>query len=198
LTKKIQNSTFTRIRLKNLNQILNVKCLNVQADVEFLSGLHIMDYSLLLGVHNVDAAEDEEENEDLAEGEDGDEEEGLDEEYDSAASGGVALTPPDSPRPCTRSPGRSAKAAPPPAATTARGKIDPDKDIYAIPSRASSQKREIYFLALVDILTHYGVKKQAAKVAKTVKYGSSSDGISTVDPEQYAARFLEFVSNAIE
>jgi 1-phosphatidylinositol-5-phosphate 4-kinase len=53
-------------------------------------------------------------------------------------------------------------------------------------------------LALVDILTHYGVKKQAAKVAKTVKYGSSSDGISTVDPEQYAARFLEFVSNAIE
>ena len=50
----------------------------------------------------------------------------------------------------------------------------------------------------VDILTHYGVKKQAAKVAKTVKYGSSVDGISTVDPEQYAARFLEFISNAIE
>jgi hypothetical protein len=40
----------------------------------------------------------------------------------------------------------------------------------------------------VDILTHYGVKKQAAKVAKTVKYGSSVDGISTVDPDQYAAR----------
>ncbi len=40
----------------------------------------------------------------------------------------------------------------------------------------------------MDILTHYGVKKQAAKVAKTVKYGSSVDGISTVDPDQYAAR----------
>ena len=35
--------------------------------------------------------------------------------------------------------------------------IDPEKDIYAIPSRASSQKREIYFLALVDILTQYGM-----------------------------------------
>ena len=41
-----------------------------------------MDYSLLLGVHDVDAAEEEDE---LVppEGDDGDEEEGLDEEYDS-------------------------------------------------------------------------------------------------------------------
>ena len=53
--------------------------------------------------------------------------------------------------------------------------IDPEQDIYAIPSRASSHKREIYFLALVDILTQYGVKKQAAKVAKTVKYGSKGE-----------------------
>ena len=77
------------------------------------------------------------------------------------------------------------------------GRIDPEKDIYAIPSR-STDNREIYFLAVVDILTHYGVKKAAAKVAKTVKYGSGVEGISTVEPEQYAARFLEFVSNAIE
>ena len=152
-----------------------------------------MDYSLLLGVHDVDAAEEEEE---LApqEGDDEEDDGGLDEEYDSGASGGAALTPPESPQACTRSPG-GAKEPPTPHP---RGKIDPEKDIYAIPSRASSQKREIYFLALVDILTHYGVKKQAAKVAKTVKYGSSVDGISTVDPDQYATRFLEFISNAIE
>merc|ERR1711988_11374 len=109
----------------------------LKADVNFLSNLHVMDYSLLLGVHDIDLA----------------------------ANGAV---------------------------------IDPEKDIYAIPSRTTSQKREIYFLALVDILTQYGVKKQAAKVAKTVKYGSSVDGISTVEPEQYATRFLEFISNAIE
>ncbi len=78
------------------------------------------------------------------------------------------------------------------------GRIDPEKDIYAIPSRSTSQNREIYFLALVDILTHYGVKKQAAKVAKTVKYGSSVDGISTQEPDQYASRFLEFIGKAIE
>ena len=59
-------------------------------------------------------------------------------------------------------------------------------------------KREIYFLALIDILTHYGVKKQAAKAAKTVKYGSHVDGISTVEPDQYGRRFLEFMDKVIE
>lgn len=68
------------------------------------------------------------------------------------------------------------------------------------------------------MLTQYGVKKQvsaiytihwfcsniycsfaqAAKAAKTVKYGSNVDGISTCDPEQYAKRFIEFIDKAIE
>jgi len=129
---------------------LKLNHLLLQADVEFLSGLHIMDYSLLLGVHDVDAAEEEDEII-PPEGDDGDEEEGLDEEYDSGASGGVALTPPDSPQACARSPGGPKEVAPP----TPRGKIDPEKDIYAIPSRASSQKREIYFLALVPVTTFF-------------------------------------------
>jgi len=154
----------------------------LKADVNFLTSLHVMDYSLLLGVHNVDLADEEEANR-LANPVD-EVEEANEEDYDSGGSG-VALTPPDSPRV--------------PSYMAANGAlIDPEKDIYAIPSRASSQKREIYFLALVDILTQYGVKKQAAKVAKTVKYGSSVEGISTVEPEQYALRFLEFISNAIE
>lgn len=39
---------------------------------------------------------------------------------------------------------------------------------------------------------------QAAKAAKTVKYGSNVDGISTCDPDQYAKRFLDFMDKAIE
>jgi len=58
--------------------------------------------------------------------------------------------------------------------------------------------REVYFIALIDVLTHYGVKKQAAKAAKTLKHGSNVDGISTCDPEQYGKRFIEFLSKAIE
>ena len=74
--------------------------------------------------------------------------------------------------------------------------IDQEKDIYAIPSLG---KDEVYFLALVDILTTYGMKKQAAKVAKTFYKGTDNvQGISTIEPEQYANRFLEFISNAME
>lgn len=157
------------------------------ADVDFLTRLNIMDYSLLLGIHNVDQANQEvdeipEEDED-------------DEEYDSGGSG-VALTPPDSP---------GVARHPLLTGTIADGRIDPEKDIYAIPSRgqqgqgaAANAQNDIYFLALVDILTQYGAKKQVAKAAKTVKYGSSVEGISTVDPEQYAKRFLAFISEAIE
>ena len=81
---------------------------------------------------------------------------------------------------------------------TPLARIDPDRDIYAIPARGSHAHKHIYFLALVDVLTHYGVKKVAAKAAKTVKYGSNVEGISTAEPDQYAKRFLAFIADAIE
>ena len=54
----------------------------------------------------------------------------------------------------------------------------------------------IYFVALVDILTRYGVKKRTAQAAKSVKHGVGAE-ISTVKPEQYARRFIEFVEKFI-
>lgn len=78
------------------------------------------------------------------------------------------------------------------------GGIIPELDIYAIPSCETAPVREIYFIGIIDVLTHYGVKKQAAKAAKTVKYGSNVDGISTCDPDQYGKRFLDFILKAIE
>jgi 1-phosphatidylinositol-5-phosphate 4-kinase len=52
-------------------------------------------------------------------------------------------------------------------------------------------------MALIDILTHYGVKKRTAQAAKTVKHGAGAE-ISTVKPEQYMRRFLEFVTKNIQ
>ena len=61
----------------------------LSADVEFLTKNDIMDYSLLLGIHDTkQAVEDDRDAEE--------EEDEEDEEYDSGGSG-VALTPPESP-----------------------------------------------------------------------------------------------------
>lgn len=58
-------------------------------------------------------------------------------------------------------------------------------------------RREIYFIALIDVLTNYGVKKRTAQAAKTMKHGAGAE-ISTVKPDQYARRFMEFVEKIIE
>lgn len=66
--------------------------------------------------------------------------------------------------------------------------------IFGIPSNTET-KKEIYFMALIDILTQYGLKKRSANVAKTVKYGDQE--ISTVKPEQYSKRFLDFINKIV-
>lgn len=63
--------------------------------------------------------------------------------------------------------------------------------------RCVLDRHEIYFMGLIDILTHYGMKKRSAAAAKTMKYGSGAE-ISTVHPEQYMRRFLEFIESVIE
>ncbi|XP_061719726.1 phosphatidylinositol 5-phosphate 4-kinase type-2 alpha isoform X2 [Cydia pomonella] len=156
------------------------------ADVEFLTKLHLMDYSLLLGMHECGRGEAEAEAAQQAE-QDSEPESETDSDTDNRHGDRWGFTtPPDSPRGAA------------PGARALYAGIIPEIDIYAIPSQEGAPKKEIYFVALIDVLTHYGVKKQAAKAAKTVKYGSNVDGISTCDPEQYGKRFIEFVAKAIE
>ncbi|XP_059621514.1 phosphatidylinositol 5-phosphate 4-kinase type-2 alpha [Phlebotomus argentipes] len=150
----------------------------LNADVDFLTKLHLMDYSLLLGIHDCNRAEEDLANEGLQGGARG--ETSDSEECDSGERFNYN-TPPDSPRYIGQG---------------QYNEIIPEIDIYAISS--VPERREIYFIAIIDVLTHYGVKKQAAKAAKTVKYGSNVDGISTCDPEQYAKRFIDFIDKAIE
>ncbi|XP_013864626.1 phosphatidylinositol 5-phosphate 4-kinase type-2 gamma [Austrofundulus limnaeus] len=144
-------------------------------DLEFLVRMRIMDYSLLLGIHDVQRAEREEEEAEESSIEE--EEEG---EHDLAAA------------PSSTSPEgiagymKSFKAMGP-------GEFDPYVDVYATQSAAAAPRREVYFMGLIDVLTQYDTKKKAAHAAKAVKNGTGAE-ITTVHPEQYAKRFKEFIT----
>lgn len=189
---------------------------------QFLATLKIMDYSLLVGIHDVERAEQEEMD---VEGV------GEEEEYENDGMGGGVLTgsfgtPPDSP-------GNPLNCG----GFFGPGEFDPSVDVYAIKSHDSeghpsdlqnllqlwterwhlrfiqklcicvsnkatqkkyshcsfycllsgeskallcvvlvlgAVKKEVYFMAIIDILTHYDAKKKAAHAAKTVKHGVSA------------------------
>ncbi|XP_047439293.1 phosphatidylinositol 5-phosphate 4-kinase type-2 gamma-like isoform X2 [Mugil cephalus] len=144
-------------------------------DIEFLVHMKIMDYSLLLGIHDVERAEREEEEEMESSYEEEEEDEnGLSHAPGSISPEGIAGYM------------NSFKPMGP-------GEFDPYVDMYAIQSAIGAPRREVYFMGLIDMLTEYDTKKKAAHAAKAVKHGAGAE-ISTVHPEQYAKRFREFIT----
>uniref|UniRef100_A0AAR2KJQ1 Phosphatidylinositol 5-phosphate 4-kinase type-2 alpha n=1 Tax=Pygocentrus nattereri TaxID=42514 RepID=A0AAR2KJQ1_PYGNA len=135
-------------------------------DVEFLAQLKLMDYSLLVGLHDVEQGEQEQPEEEKSDG-------------------GVTGSPPDSPSNTLD----SNKPLGP-------GEFDTNVDVYAIRSNENAPKKEVYFMAIIDILTPYDAKKKAAHAAKTVKHGAGAE-ISTVNPEQYSKRFYDFITTIL-
>ncbi|VDP86915.1 unnamed protein product [Echinostoma caproni] len=95
------------------------------------------------------------------------------------------LTPPDSP---TNDPGTEQPFC---------GDLHPNLEYYAIKSSPESPRSLIYFVAIIDILTRYGMRKRTAQTYKTVKHGAGAD-ISTVKPELYGRRLLDFITQCIE
>ncbi|XP_038608327.1 phosphatidylinositol 5-phosphate 4-kinase type-2 gamma isoform X2 [Tachyglossus aculeatus] len=147
----------------------------LKRDVEFLVQLKIMDYSLLLGIHDVERAEQEQEQE-------------LDGEGDSGAA--PHLLPPGFYGSSPEGIGGSVHAHRP----LGPGEFESLIDVYAVRSAQGAPQQEVYFMGVIDILTQYDARKKAAHAAKTVKHGAGAE-ISTVHPEQYAKRFLDFISN---
>uniref|UniRef100_A0A8D3DW04 Phosphatidylinositol 5-phosphate 4-kinase type-2 alpha n=1 Tax=Scophthalmus maximus TaxID=52904 RepID=A0A8D3DW04_SCOMX len=168
--------------LEKLRKDVEVRYTSVSIDLSlcalclltFLAQLKLMDYSLLVGIHDVERSEQEE-----VESEDNDAEE------EGESDGGGIGTPPDSPSNTLD----STKPLLP-------GEFDPTIDVYAIKSNDGAPRKEVYFMAIIDILQHYDAKKKAAHAAKTVKHGAGAE-ISTVNPEQYSKRFHDFITNIL-
>ncbi|XP_014666783.1 PREDICTED: phosphatidylinositol 5-phosphate 4-kinase type-2 beta-like isoform X2 [Priapulus caudatus] len=155
-------------------------------DVGFLTNLHLMDYSLLVGIHDcqtgrdaADALQEEYENEN-----------GTDAEGSESDNGGQKPTPPGTPSPKT-----AVEVAP----FDFDLEFHPEEDIYGIPGteEEDGNRKEVYYLALIQVLTEYNAQKRTAHAMKTVKHGTRAD-ISTVGPEQFSRRLLDFVAKVIE
>uniref|UniRef100_A0A674NSG0 Phosphatidylinositol 5-phosphate 4-kinase type-2 gamma n=1 Tax=Takifugu rubripes TaxID=31033 RepID=A0A674NSG0_TAKRU len=145
--------------------------------IRFLVRMRIMDYSLLLGIHDIERAEREEEEDEMESASEEEEEEGDENDLPpllgSSSPEGISGYL------------NSFKAMGP-------GEFDPYLDVYAVQSVVGAPRREVYFLGLIDVLTQYDTKKKAAHAAKAVKHGAGSE--ISVHPDQYAKRFLEFIS----
>uniref|UniRef100_A0A8C6SCA4 Phosphatidylinositol 5-phosphate 4-kinase type-2 gamma n=1 Tax=Neogobius melanostomus TaxID=47308 RepID=A0A8C6SCA4_9GOBI len=152
-------------------------------DIEFLARCRIMDYSLLVGIHDVEQAEREDTEEEESEEEEEDEENAV--HYSSSPPEGIGGHYSCSPDGIAGYMNSFKPMGP--------GEFDPYVDAYAVQSAVDAPQREVYFLGLIDVLTQYDTKKKAAHAAKAVKHGASAE-ISTVHPEQYAKRFKEFIT----
>ncbi|XP_028394004.1 phosphatidylinositol 5-phosphate 4-kinase type-2 alpha-like isoform X2 [Dendronephthya gigantea] len=181
----------------------------LREDTDFLCKQKIMDYSLLVGIHDFDQVDEESDGDD---GIDSQDESDLESPNDYDASG-TNESAGDSP---TSTPPGTPPATPPPTGLTPTSRpplksrtVSQDSnelleaedvlgnDFFALPCSEGAPKAEKYYLGIVDVLTYYGTKKRTAHAAKTVKHGHGQE-ISTVKPEAYAKRFLEFIEKAIE
>jgi len=185
----------------------------LQNDIEFLQSYNMMSYSLLVGIHDPDMMDkvDKTPSDDdcaFSPGEDDDtvngppddvvdsgghDSEGANVTSDSEITAGLqstikqgdncCLSPPDSP------------GFVPNSYPLFSGDLDPNMELFGI--KSSKSANTIYFLGVVNIFTKYGMKKRTAQTYKSVRHGHNAE-ISSVRPELYAKRFLEFVNLAIE
>uniref|UniRef100_A0AAQ5Z2A9 PIPK domain-containing protein n=1 Tax=Amphiprion ocellaris TaxID=80972 RepID=A0AAQ5Z2A9_AMPOC len=158
----------------------NALCKTIQRDCLLLQSFKIMDYSLLMGIHNMDQASRERER-------------GVSNSGDSAGSEG-AVTP-DQRRPqaqkslyCTAMESIQGEAR-------GKGALDSEDHMGGIPARNNKGERLLIYIGIIDILQSYRFIKKLEHSWKALVH--DGDTVSVHRPGFYAERFQQFMCNTV-
>uniref|UniRef100_A0A1A9VY63 PIPK domain-containing protein n=1 Tax=Glossina austeni TaxID=7395 RepID=A0A1A9VY63_GLOAU len=185
----------------------------IQRDCMVLESFQIMDYSLLVGIHNLDLAAKEKREERIRnaraklqrseEIREADETPELDQVQISmynaascsvAGAAGTALNR-------TRSMNRQRLVAHSTAMESITADIDTpfeeDEDVPAggIPARSENDERLILYIGIIDILQSYRLEKKLEHTFKSIIY--NGDTVSVCRPSFYAQRFQNFMGKTV-
>ncbi|CAI5662328.1 unnamed protein product [Oreochromis niloticus] len=158
----------------------NALCKTIQRDCLLLQSFKIMDYSLLMGIHNMDQASREKERSGGS-------------LVDNAGSEG-AVTP-DQRRPqaqkslyCTAMESIQGEAR-------GKGALDSEDHMGGIPARNSKGERLLIYIGIIDILQSYRFIKKLEHSWKALVH--DGDTVSVHRPGFYAERFQQFMCNTV-
>ncbi|XP_067839610.1 phosphatidylinositol-4-phosphate 5-kinase, type I, beta a isoform X1 [Heptranchias perlo] len=144
----------------------------LQRDCRVLESFKIMDYSLLLGIHNLDLANKEKERE----------VENLQTASDGKRPGGQKFL-------------YSTALESIQGATKSGESVGTDDTMGGIPAKNSKGERLLLYMAIIDILQSYRFIKKLEHSWKALVY--DGDSVSVHRPGFYADRFLKFMSSRV-
>uniref|UniRef100_A0A3B3V8D3 Phosphatidylinositol-4-phosphate 5-kinase, type I, alpha, b n=1 Tax=Poecilia latipinna TaxID=48699 RepID=A0A3B3V8D3_9TELE len=158
----------------------NALCKTIQRDCLLLQSFKIMDYSLLMGIHNMDQASRERERSGGNSG-------------DSVALEGPVT--PDQRRPqaqkslyCTAMESIQGEAR-------GKGALDSEDHVGGIPARNVKGERLLIYIGIIDILQSYRFIKKLEHSWKALVH--DGDTVSVHRPGFYAERFQQFMCNTV-
>lgn len=179
----------------------------IQRDCMVLESFQIMDYSLLVGIHNLDLAAKEKREErirnaraklqktdEIREADEAPEADQIFNAASSSAAAGSALNR-------SRSMNRQRLVAHSTAMESITADIDTpfeeDEDIPAggIPARSENDERLILYIGIIDILQSYRLEKKLEHTFKSIIY--NGDTVSVCRPSFYAQRFQNFMGKTV-
>ncbi|KAG5678614.1 hypothetical protein PVAND_008275 [Polypedilum vanderplanki] len=176
----------------------------IQRDCRVLESFKIMDYSLLVGVHNMDQAQKEKQEEKLknprkdSHGDDSDMEDAP--EADQAMHEDRAGSALNRTSAFHRSINRQRLVAHSTAMESIQAEsepIDEEEDVPpgGIPARNDKGERLLLFIGIIDILQSYRLKKKLEHTFKSIIH--DGDTVSVHRPSFYAQRFQDFMAKTV-